>query len=147
MRGNAARNFDPLTDEEVGYARQCWEVLGGISTALDVSRAKTTGSSTAFDPMTKTVMLGADALPGIGSDANSRMSMLACLSHELAHAERDAAGIARTTELPMGFLDEAETSIQAATRELVLSRRDRMDLVEDAGDRLQGWRDYMETKT
>ena len=111
---------------------------------MDVSRAGTAGSSTAFDPVSKAVFLGADAEPGAGQDANSRMSMLACLSHELAHAERDAAGLARPSDLPILMLDEAETSIHAATRELILGRKERMDLVEDARDRLELWLEYME---
>ena len=38
------------------------------------------------------VFPGANALSGKGVDANSRMSTLACLAHELAHAEWEVEG-------------------------------------------------------
>ena len=84
------------------------------------------------------VLLGADAFPGEGVDANSRMSALACPAHELAHAERFRLGYRRPTDLPDVLLDEAETSLRAAFTS-VLRRKDREDLVEDARDRLIQW--------
>lgn len=85
-----------------------------------------------------TVFLGADALPGEGLDANARLSTLACLAHELAHAERFLLGYRRLTDLPDVLLDEAETSLRASFTS-VLSLKDREDLVEDARDRLIQW--------
>jgi hypothetical protein len=84
------------------------------------------------------VFLGADALPGDGVDANARLSTLACLAHELAHAERFQLGYRRPTDLPDVLLDEAETSLRAAFTS-ILSPKDREDLVEDARDRLIQW--------
>ena len=84
------------------------------------------------------VLLGADAYPGAGVDANSRMSVLACLVHELAHAERFAVGYRRPTSLPDVLLDEAETSLRAAFTS-VISPTEREALVEDARDRLIAW--------
>lgn len=66
------------------------------------------------------------------------MSILACLSHELAHAERYEVGISRPIELPDVLIDEAETSLHASFIS-VLGSQDREDLVEDARDRLIEW--------
>jgi hypothetical protein len=82
--------------------------------------------------------LGADAYPGMGQSANSRMSVLACLAHELAHMRRAGRGFRRPLTPPDGFLDEAETSIYASFFKYV-PLRDREDLVEDARDRLFDW--------
>ena len=79
-----------------------------------------------------------DALPGDGVDANARLSTLACLAHELAHAERFQLGYHRPTDLPDVLLDEAETSPRASFTS-VLCPKDREDLVEDARDRLIQW--------
>lgn len=75
---------------------------------------------------------------GNGIDANARLSTLACLAHELAHAERSHLGYRRPTDLPNVLLDEAETSLRASFTS-VLSPKDREDLVEDARDRLIQW--------
>ncbi|MFT5130457.1 MAG: hypothetical protein ACI8W8_004088 [Rhodothermales bacterium] len=66
------------------------------------------------------------------------MSMLACLAHELAHAQRFRLDYRRPFELPDMLLDEAETSIHASFH-VVLSEVDRRDLVEDGRDRLEMW--------
>ncbi|MFL5386270.1 MAG: hypothetical protein ACJ8GN_27450 [Longimicrobiaceae bacterium] len=84
------------------------------------------------------VILGADVVPGTGQTPNARMSMLACLAHELAHAERYDLGYRRPVELPDMLPDEAETSLHASFIP-VLSPRDREDLVEDARERLSDW--------
>jgi len=84
------------------------------------------------------LILGADAYAGEGVDANSRMSTLACLAHELAHVERYRAEHRRPVDLPDALIDEAETSLRAALTS-VLSGKDREDLVEDARDRLIHW--------
>jgi hypothetical protein len=84
------------------------------------------------------VLLGADALPGDGVDANAWLSTLACLAHELAHAERSQLGYRRPMDLPDVLLDEAEASLRASFTS-ILSPKDRGDLVEDARDRLIQW--------
>ena len=71
-------------------------------------------------------------------DANSRLSTLACLAHELAHAERFRLGYRRPLDLPDVHLDEAETSVRASFTS-ILRMRDREDLVEDARNRLIQW--------
>lgn len=83
-------------------------------------------------------MLGADAYPGPGTSANSRLSYVACLAHELAHFERYEIGFRRPYEPPDNVLDEAETSIHASFT-LSLTAREREELVEDARDRLIDW--------
>jgi hypothetical protein len=106
--------------------------------ALNTSEAVQYASRTRFNEAQNTVFLGADALPGAGVDANARLSTLACLAHEFAHAERFQIGYRRPTDLPDVLLDEAETSLRAAFTSL-LSSKDREDLVEDARDRLMQW--------
>ena len=83
--------------------------------------------------------LGANALPHeTAVTANARLSLLACLAHEYAHAERHSLRYERPKVLPDMLLDEAETSIHASFHP-VLRRKDREDLVEDARDRLIKW--------
>jgi hypothetical protein len=83
--------------------------------------------------------LGANVLPTLGAVfATARMSMMACLAHELAHAERHALGFARPSALPHVLLDEAETSLHAAFFEAI-EPRDREDLVDSASERLLKW--------
>lgn len=117
-------------------------LCGSDRIELDVSDAARSGSKTRFNEERRKVFLGADALPGVGSDANSRMSTLACLAHEFAHVERHRLGYRRPTGRPDRepdvLLDEAETSLRAAFT-LVIYPRDRCDLVEDARDRLIQW--------
>jgi hypothetical protein len=66
------------------------------------------------------------------------MSMMACLAHELAHAERHAMGFSRPSMLPHVLLDEAEASLHAAFFRAI-ETRDREDLVESASERLLKW--------
>ena len=82
--------------------------------------------------------LGADARPGDGVDANARLSTLAWLAPELAHAERFQLGYRRPTDLPDLRLNEADTSLRASCTS-ILRPKDREDLVEDARDRLLPW--------
>ena len=56
--------------------------------AFNTSEAVHYASRTRFNEAQNTVFLGADALPGDGLDANARLSTLACLAPEFAHAER-----------------------------------------------------------
>lgn len=66
------------------------------------------------------------------------MSVLACLAHELAHAERFDLGFRRPMNLPDVLVDEAETSLHASFMSS-LTTKDQTDLVEDARDRLNQW--------
>ena len=118
---------------------EVWAVLrADRQLALDISEASQNFSRTRFNEAQNTVFLGADAFPGEGVDANSRMSTLACLAHELAQAERFQLGYRRPTDLPDVLLDEAETSLRA-TFTSILRKKNREDLVEDARDRLIQW--------
>jgi len=134
------RSAEPLTDEQIASCRTAWELLGGPAFApLDVSRAQPPFSLTCYNETTRTVFLGANVYAQPNAiDANSRMSMLACLAHELSHAQRHRRGYCRPSELPDMLLDEAEPSLNAAFNP-VLSPREREDLVEDARDRLNQW--------
>jgi hypothetical protein len=135
----AGRNQAGLTDAQIEYCLEVWAALRADGqVTLDISEASQNFSRTRFNEVQNTVFLGADAFPGEGVDANSRMSTLACLAHELAHAERFQLGYRRPTELPDVLLDEAETSLRAAFTS-ILRRRNREDLVEDARDRLIQW--------
>ena len=139
MMLTAGRNQAGLTDTQIAYCVEVWEILrAGQLIMLDVSEARQNFSRTRFTEGQNTVILGADAFPGAGVDANSRMSTLACLAHELAHAERFQLGYRRPAELPDVLLDEAETSLRAAFTSL-LRKKNREDLVEDARDRLIQW--------
>lgn len=134
-----ARNQVGLTDDQIYRCTQVWEVLcGGTLPDLDTTEAARPGSRTRYDEDRRVVISGADAYSGTGSSANARMSMQACLAHELAHMVRAEKGYSRPLVPPDEYLDEAETSIEASFNEF-LSRRDREDLVEDARDRLIDW--------
>ena len=92
----AGRNQAGLTDKQIEYCVEVWEVLrADRQIALDISEASQNFSRTRFNEDQHTVFLGADAFPGDGVDANARMSTLACLAHELAHAERFQLGYRR----------------------------------------------------
>ena len=135
----AGRNQTGLTEQQIEYCLEAWTVLcADLPVELDVSEAAQNFSRTRFNEEQNKVFLGADALSGQGVDANSRMSTLACLAHELAHAERFRLGYQRPIDLPDMLLDEAETSLRAVFTS-VLGRKDREDLVEDARDRLIQW--------
>ena len=134
-----ARNRAGLTDGQVRRCVDVWRlVCGSARCDLDTSQADRHGSGTYFDESRGLVVLGADAYPGVGLGANSRMSPLACLAHEFAHWERFQAGYRRPFDAPDNLIDEAETSLRASFSP-VLGPRDREDLVEDARDRLIDW--------
>ncbi len=138
----AGRNQGGLTKQQVEYCIEAWAVrCADLPVVLDISEAAQTLSRTRFSEEQNKVFLGADAFPGSGIDANSRMSTLACLARELAHAERFRLEYRRPTALPDMLLDEAETSLRAAFTS-ILRRKDREDLVEDARDRLIQWLAY-----
>jgi hypothetical protein len=100
----AGRNQAGLTDKQIEYCEEVWEVLcADRQIVLDVSETGQNFSRTRFSEAQNKVFLGADAFPGEGVDANSRMSTLACLAHELAHAERFQLGYRHPAELPRMF--------------------------------------------
>lgn len=128
MMLTAGRNQIGMTEKQMEYCLEAWAVLcADMPIELDTSEATRNSSRTRFNEEQNKVLLGADALPGEGVDANSRMSTLACLAHELAHAERFRLGYHRPTDLPDVLLDEAETSLRASFAS-VLSMKDREDL-------------------
>jgi hypothetical protein len=134
-----ARNRVGLTDDQIRICVHAWQlVCGKTPRLLDLSEAARHGSRTRYDERRRVVILGADAVSGTGQSANARMSVRACLAHELAHVLRAEMGFTRPFAPPDAYLDEAETSIHASFLKNV-SRRDREDLVEDARDRLIAW--------
>ena len=134
-----ARNKVGLTERQIQSCVAAWNFLCGDNPRpLDVSEASRSGSRTRYDEEREIAILGADAYRGEGATANARMSVVACLAHELSHAVRKELGFQRPYHPPDSYLDEAETSIDASFRPL-LSSVDRIDLVEDARDRLIDW--------
>jgi hypothetical protein len=139
MGFTVGRNQQGLTRKQIAYCVEVWAALcADQPIAFNTSEAVQYASRTRFNEDQNTVYLGADALPGDGVDANARLSTLACLAHEFAHAERFQAGYRRPTDLPDVLLDEAETSLRASFTSL-LRPKDREDLVEEARDRLIHW--------
>ncbi|MGI4791356.1 MAG: hypothetical protein ACRYFS_21215 [Janthinobacterium lividum] len=131
-----------MTEREIVRCEQIWVVLGGNKVCLlDTSEADRASLRTRFNQLREIVLLGADAIPGIGIHARSRMSEMACLAHELSHAQRFYMGIDRPTERPDVFLDEAEASLHASFLSPI-SFTDRQDLVEDARLQIATWQDY-----
>jgi hypothetical protein len=135
----AGRNQVGLGDREIEYCLRAWELLCGENKRkLIVTEARRHLSRTRFNEYDGMVYLGADVQPGNGVGANSRMSVLACLAHELAHVERFEREFRRPMEFPENLIDEAETSLHASFMS-ILSSKDREDLIEDARDRLNQW--------
>lgn len=134
------RNQAGLSPRQIESCLLAWQTLceGKTVKELITSEATTFGSRTRFSEDRNAVYLGADVYPGENVDANSRMSMLACLAHELAHAERYELGFQRPITMPEVLIDEAETSLHASFM-TILSVKDRADLIEDARDRLIQW--------
>jgi hypothetical protein len=133
------RNYTGLTQQQIQSCQLAWTLLcGEVGRPMDCNEAHVHGSRTRFVQGSNSVFLGADAYPGEGTSANARMSLLAALAHELAHAERLAAGYDRPFAPPGNYVDEAETSLRASFYSAI-SPRDRADLVEDARDRLVDW--------
>jgi hypothetical protein len=135
----AGRNQVGLTTQEIARCAEAWEVLcGDKKWELVTDYAHRHSSRTCFNEFDGKVYLGADVKPGVGIEANARMSFLACLAHELAHAERFRIGFQRPLGLPDNLIDEAEASLHASFMP-TLSLRDREDLIEDARERLNQW--------
>lgn len=107
MMLTAGRNQAGLTDTQIEYCLEVWEILRGDIPIANIPEARQHFSRTRFNEDQNKVFLGADAFPGDGVDANSRMSTLACLAHALAHVERFRLGYRRSTDLPDVLLDEA----------------------------------------
>jgi len=84
-----SRNNEGLTRSQIARCQATWEVIcEGKTIPLDISQGHVPGSKTRFNEDKNLVYLGADSYPGHAADANSRMSVLACLAHERAHFER-----------------------------------------------------------
>ncbi len=135
------RNTEALTPEQITHCQRAWALItdGGLTVRLNVTRASAGHTLTGYNQADRTVYLGANALPHeTAVTANARLSLLACLAHEYAHAERHSLRYERPKVLPDMLLDEAEASIHASFHR-VLRRKDREDLVEDARDRLIKW--------
>lgn len=136
---NGSRNPHGLSQVQIEYCKLVWDVLcQGEAIPLDTAFADVAGSTTKFNEDRNIVILGADAYPGIAMDANSRMSVLACLAHEKAHFGRFRDGYRRPINLPDILLDEAEASLRAVFSP-ALSSKDKNDLAEDARDRISKW--------
>ncbi|MDM8544260.1 hypothetical protein QUF90_24545 [Desulfococcaceae bacterium HSG9] len=134
----AGRNKKGLTERQVEQCQLAWKIICGGETRvkLDTSEAHKNMSRTRFIEKECKVVLGADVLPGENVvDVNSRMSLLACLAHEFAHAERYLSGYDRPVKSPNFLIDEAETSLHASFI-TVINKKDREDLREDAYFRL-----------
>jgi hypothetical protein len=142
----SGRNTVGLSIRQIEYCAMAWTALcGDEMVELDSTLAHEHASRTRFQENEEKVYLGADAYPGGGNDANSRMPTFACLAHELAHAVRFRNGYRRPFELPDVLIDEAETSLNASFAS-VLGMKDREDLVEDARDRLIHWLSIHQSK-
>ncbi|AFW93718.1 hypothetical protein VB638_11955 [Dolichospermum sp. UHCC 0684] len=135
------RNRNGLTDRQIEYCIEAWQVLcGDEDRILITDEANINSSRTRFVEDRNVVDLGADAYPGNNSSANSRMSVLACLAHELSHMQRFDREYRRPLDMPDILIDEAETSLNASFH-IALGSKDREDLIEDARDRLIEWLD------
>src|SRR5437016_5788344 len=101
------RNQTGLTVREIERCLLAWTFLCGENQRrLDTTEAPNHSSRTRFNEADGVVYLGADVMPGKGIEANARMSILACLAHELAHAERYEMGFQRPLQLPDNLVDE-----------------------------------------
>lgn len=134
------RNKTALTEKQIEICIFAWKALCGKKwkIKLDISEADSNSSKTRYDEKKRKVFLGANVFPGKGSNANSRMSYLACLAHEYSHAMRHQKGYNRPLILPDSHLDEAETSIDASFHPII-TKTDKSDLIEDARDRIINW--------
>ena len=142
----SSRNRTGLTEREIKRCEQIWVLLdGGECCTLITSETGRSGSRTRFSQTTNFVYLGADVMPGSGIHARSRMSEIACLAHELAHAQRFRMGIDRPIEQPDVFLDEAEASLHASFL-LNVGFIDRRNLVEDARFQIAEWQKAAENQ-
>ncbi|MEW6129330.1 MAG: hypothetical protein AB1757_19980 [Acidobacteriota bacterium] len=135
----SGRNQRGLSKIEIVRCQQIWKFLcGNKKLELVIIAAHKHSSRTRFLENENRVYLGADVKPGSGIEANARMSIVACLAHELAHVQRFEMGFRRTFDFPDNLIDEAETSLHASCFTQI-GIKDREDLIEDARDRLIQW--------
>jgi len=136
---NGIRGRTALDQTQIERCKQIWQVLKGYEFCnIDLSEATQHCSKTRFSETHNLVFIGSDVVPGRSTDARSRMSELACLAHELAHAARFRYGFVRPVDLPDKLLDEAEASLHASWY-IPLNASDRFFLVDDARDQLRKW--------
>lgn len=112
------RNRSPLRQGHIKECKDKWAVLGGrrrnVRIIFDHSSKK---SHTRYDYARKVVFIGTDVLPLPSSMCllpHSQLSILACLAHELAHAERHRMGISRPFDGIGALIEEAEACLHAA---------------------------------
>ncbi len=149
------RNQAGLTKEQIDQCKLIWNFLTsgdsdighfddakleGMKIELDTSEAHKHGSKTRFNEDRNIVILGTDAFPGHNViDPNSKLSEIACLIHELSHAQRYYLGFRRPCNPLADYrLDEAETSLHASFHS-ALYPSDRSYLVEDAQKHIESW--------
>lgn len=135
------RNHQGLSERDLMRCCQAWTLLTasiGLEAELVTDGATRHYSETVFRESDGRVYLGANVLPGCGTSAIERLSVLACLAHELAHLERFRRGFRRPLVMPDLLIDEAETSLHASFYDPI-SKVDRETLVEHAHDLLEKW--------
>ena len=114
------RNQQPLTSTQIAKCINIWNILGGDKSCgiLVITYAETPGSKTKYNESRKLVLLGADVYPNLGAGpaapTRDRLSVMAVLAHELAHAERHAKGYNRPYKGDDLLIDEAEASLEAS---------------------------------
>ncbi len=130
-----SRNKAPLRQGHIKECKDTWAVLGGrrrgVRLVFDKSSKK---FRTRYDYTKKVVYVGTDVLPLPSSMCllpHSQLSILACLAHELAHAERHRMGIDRPFIGVGALIEEAEACLHAAFYP-ALSEEDRNTLYKCA---------------
>ncbi|MDR2869451.1 MAG: hypothetical protein LBV04_03280 [Deferribacteraceae bacterium] len=130
------RNTQALSQAQIDYCETVWDVLkeGHDFIRLDCTRASQPASLTSYKPDDKTIYVGANVFPAINTtDPHASLSVLACLAHELAHAERDKLCIRRNMQGIEYYIEEVEACLHASCY-LVLNDYDRQQLYLCASD-------------
>ncbi|MBI4806995.1 MAG: hypothetical protein HY795_17405 [Desulfovibrio sp.] len=125
------RNVRALTAGQIKESKSAWKILGGErrKIKLILKNARQDNSKTTYNPARRCVNLGADAFPSSTPSCHfSGMSLLACLAHELAHAERHKVGIKRPFEGDGSYIEEVEASLHASLSP-ALAEHDRLNLI------------------
>ncbi len=158
-----ARNQKALTDKQIEDVRTLFnfmvtpdakddvgdsfdgDVLSEFEVKIDFSRAKIDGTRTTYADEDNIIYIGTNIYPVMSGPqtANATMSMMACLAHELAHAQRKFLGYRRNSVGRGELIDEAETSLHASFFSY-LNPFHREQLVRDATERLEGWHSWPE---
>jgi hypothetical protein len=117
-----------------------WEAIGGNEECeLDTSQAHIAAGLTRYEEMRRVVILGADVYENPHasdvSPVRDRMSNVAVLAHEMAHAKRHRKEYNRSIDMPDMLIDEAETSLEASFNPNIAAK-DKRDLIEDAKNQL-----------